>query len=94
MGGEWLQQLCKHSAVREFFVCDTLHVTRRSQTLHGTAIGLPIRPGVLPGGSIDRQTWQSHGASGDVQCSELLSHCAFLSGVLVFAIALNVSYGP
>ena len=29
-------------------------------TTRGTGIGLPIRPGVVPGGSI----WQSHGVSG------------------------------
>ena len=34
-----------------------------TQTLHGTAIGLPIRPGMV-WGSMGRHIWQSHGVSG------------------------------
>ena len=29
--------------------------------------GLPIRPGVVERGSIDRHIWQSHGVSGNLQ---------------------------
>ena len=37
----------------------------KTQThLFGTAIGLPIRPGVVPEGSIDWHIWQSHGVYG------------------------------
>ena len=39
-----------------------------AHTLHGTAIGLPIRPGVVPGGSTDRHifhTWSLWVTVGD-----------------------------
>ena len=34
---------------------------------NGTAIGLPIRPGVVPGGSMCRHIFQFHGAFGSAQ---------------------------
>ena len=61
---------------------------------HGTAIGLPIRPGVVPGASMGRHIFQSHGSCMGIEPKRSVHACVgvCLCGIPSFIVVFRGIY--